>query len=234
MERISTGVEGLDEMLHGGLIAGRTYLITGGPGAGKTIMCMQYLMDGVKKNDRGLYVALEEQATALKEDMASFGWDLNRIKILDTMQDMASGVWALKTTGVISKPEFNLKSLVETLRNIIIQNKPKRLVIDSLTSIKILYESSTEARRELLGFINFLESTGCTTLLTSELEGPDTLMEEFLTSGVLKLHLIESDGEKVSAVSIQKIRGSSFDRHMRPMKITDKGLVVFPNESVFG
>jgi KaiC/GvpD/RAD55 family RecA-like ATPase len=234
MEKISTGIEGLDEMLHGGLIANRSYLVTGGPGAGKTIMCIQYLMEGVRLNEKGLYVALEEQAQELKDDMGMFGWDLNKIRVLDTMQDMASGVWALKTTGVISKPEFNLKNLIEALRNILLQYKPKRLVIDSLTSIKMLYDSKTEARRELLGLINYLESTGCTTLLTSELEGPDNLMEEFLVSGVLKLHLLESDGEKISAVGIQKIRGTSFDKHMRPMKITDKGMIVFPNESVFG
>jgi KaiC/GvpD/RAD55 family RecA-like ATPase len=231
---VSTGIAGLDEMLHGGIIGGRTYLITGGPGAGKTILCMQYLMEGVKQNEKGLYVALEEQAQELKDDMGAFGWDLQRIKILDTMQDMASGVWALKTTGVITKPEFNLKSLIEAIRTILLSYKPKRMVIDSLTSIKMLYDSKTEARRELLGFINFLESTGCTTLLTSELEGPDILMEEFLTSGVLKIHMVESDGEKVSAVSIQKVRGTSFDKHMRPMKITDQGIVVFPKESVFG
>lgn len=234
MEKITTGVEGLDEMLHGGLISERTYLVTGGPGAGKTILCMQFLMEGVRLNEKCLYVALEEQATELKDDMMSFGWDINRIKILDTMQDMASGIWALKTTGVISKPEFNLKSLIETLRNLLVQYKPKRIVIDSLTSIKMLYDSKTEARRELLGFVNFLEGTGCTTLLTSELEGPDTVMEEFLTSGVVKIHMIESDGEKIGAVSIQKMRGSSFDKHIRPMKVTDKGIIVFPNESVFG
>lgn len=234
MEKITTGIDGLDEMLHGGLIAGRTYLVVGGPGAGKTIMCMQFLMDGTKNGDRGLYVALEEQAQQLKEDMIPFGWDVQRIKILDTMQDMASGIWALKTTGVISKPEFNLKTLIDAMRNIILQYKPKRIVIDSITSIKMLYESKIEARRELLGFINFLESTECTALITAELEGPDILMEEFLTSGVIKLHLIESDGEKISAMSIQKIRGSSFDKHMRPLKITNNGIVVFPNESVFG
>jgi KaiC/GvpD/RAD55 family RecA-like ATPase len=234
MEKTTTGIDGLDEMLHGGIISGRTYLVVGGPGAGKTIMCMQFLMDGVKKGDKGLYVALEEQAQQLKEDMIPFGWDVQRIKILDTMQDMASGIWALKTTGVISKPEFNLKTLIEAMRNIVLQYKPKRIVIDSITSIKMLYESKIEARRELLGFINFLESTECTTLITAELEGPDILMEEFLTSGVIKLHLIESDGEKISALSIQKIRGSSFDKHMRPMKITNSGIVVFPNESVFG
>ncbi len=234
MEKISTGVSGLDEMLHGGLIAGRPYLITGGPGAGKTIMCMQFLMEGIKNNEKCLYVALEEQAQELKEDMASFGWDLQRIKILDTMQDMASGVWAIKTAGVISKPEFTLKNLIEAIRNIMVSYKPKRMVVDSLTSIKMLYESMTEARQEILGLLNFLEATGCTTLLTSELSGPEVLMEEFLTSGVLKIHLIDNEGERLSAVSVQKMRGSSFDKHMRPMKITDTGIVVFPNESVFG
>ncbi|MBD3387826.1 MAG: AAA family ATPase [Candidatus Altiarchaeales archaeon] len=234
MEKISTGIDGLDEMLHGGFISGRPYLIVGGPGAGKTILCMQFLMDGVKNNERCLYVALEEQASQLKQDMASFGWDIQRIKLLDTMQDLASGLWAIKTAGVISKPEFTLKNLIEAMRNIYMSYKPKRVVIDSLTSIKMLYESRTEARRELLGFLNFLETTNCTTLLTSELEGPDVLMEEFLASGVIKLHLIESEGERLSAVSIQKMRGTAFDKHMRPMKITDEGITVFPNESVFG
>lgn len=234
MEKISTGIPGLDEMLHGGLISGRPYLIVGGPGAGKTILCMQYLMDGIAKNEKGLYVALEEQAQELSQDMVSFGWDLARVKVLDTMQDMASGIWAIKTTGVISKPEFTLKNLIEAIRDILVTYKPKRVVIDSLTSIKMLYESQIEARRELLGLMNFLESSGCTSLLTSELQGPDILMEEFLASGVLKLHLIDTEGERLSAVSIQKIRGSSFDKHIRPMKITEKGIVVFPNESVFG
>jgi circadian clock protein KaiC len=113
------------------------------------------------------------------------------------------------------------------------QYKPRRIVIDSLTSVKMLYDNQTDARRELLGFVNFLESTGCTTLLTSELGGQDTLMEEFLTSGVIKMHNIDSDGERISAISIQKIRGSGFDKHMRPMKITNNGIVIFQNESVF-
>jgi len=234
MEKTSTGIQGLDEILYGGLIVGRPYLVIGGPGAGKTILCMQFLMDGVKKNEKGLYVALEEQAHELKQDMTPFGWDLQRIKILDTMQDMASGIWALKTAGVITKPEFTLKNLVEAIRGTLVSYKPSRIVVDSLTSIKMLYESKIEARRELLGFLSFLESTGCTTLLTSELEGPDVLMEEFLTSGVIKLSIIESEGERLSAVSIQKMRGSNFDKHLRPMKILDSGIVVFPNESVFG
>ena len=233
MERIKSGVEGLDEILHGGLIEGRTYLVAGGPGAGKTILCMQFLMEGVKNNERGFYVALEEQAQELKEDMSSFGWDLQRIKILDTMQDLASGIWAIKTTTPLGKPEMNLKTLVEAMRNIILSYKPKRIVVDSLTSIRMLYESHAEIRREILGFLNFLETTGCTTLLTAESIGQDVTMEEFLTSGVIKIHSIDNDGERIGAISVQKMRGSNFDKHMRPMKITNNGVVVFPNESVF-
>jgi KaiC/GvpD/RAD55 family RecA-like ATPase len=233
MERVKSGIEGLDEMLHGGLIEGRTYLVAGGPGAGKTILCMQFLMDGVKNNERGFYVALEEQAQELKEDMSSFGWDLGRIKILDTMQDLASGVWAIKTSTPLGKPEMNLKTLVEAMRNVILAYKPKRIVVDSLTSIRMLYESHSETRRELLGFLNFLETTGCTTLLTAEAIGSEVTMEEFLASGVLKIHSIDNDGERISALSVQKMRGSNFDKHMRPMKITNNGMVVFPNESVF-
>ncbi|MBU0762277.1 MAG: hypothetical protein KKD39_04575 [Candidatus Altiarchaeota archaeon] len=235
MEKIKTGVEGLDDMLLGGLIPARSYLVVGGPGAGKTIFCIQFLMQGIKENKRCLYVALEEQADSLKVDMAELGWDISRIKILDTMQDISQGLWTLKTPGSIQKPPFSLKSLVESLKVIVTQYKPERMVIDSLTSVKMLYDSQQESRRELLGFINFLEKTGATTLLTSEFtSGSETVMEEFLSSGVIKLHLLDKDGERINAISIGKIRGSTFDKHMRPLKISENGIVVFPNESVFG
>jgi len=233
MEKIATGVNGLDEMLLGGLIPGRAYLVVGGPGAGKTILSMQYLMQGVNNGERCLYVALEEQATQLKQDMSEFGWDISRIRILDTMQNITAGIWALKTPE-IQKPEFTLRSLVQALNKMIGTYKPSRIVIDSLTSVKMLYEDRKTARKEILGFINFLENIDCTTLLTAELIAEDIIMEEFLVSGVVKLHLLQNAGERVSAVSVQKYRGSSFDRHMRPVKITSDGMVVFPNESVFG
>lgn len=232
MDRIKTGVPGIDEMLHGGLIPKRTYLVIGGPGAGKTIFSFQFLLQGLAENEKVLYVALEEQASQLKQDMAEFGWDISRIKMLDTMQSIFSGVWALKTAQV-TKPEFSLRTLVIALKQIIESYQPKRIVIDSLTSIKMLYEKEQMARRELLGFLNFLENTGCTTILTSELVGNETIVEEFLASGVIKMHLIQNSGEKIGAVSIEKMRGSSFDRHIRPLKITAKGVVVFPNEAVF-
>jgi len=234
MKKIPTGISGLDEMLNDGLIENRPYLIAGGPGTGKTILCMQFLMEGVRNNEKGLFIALEEQASELEENMSSFGWDLKRIKIVDTTQELSTGMWMFRTDSVVSRPEFTLANLIGIIRDRLSTYQPKRIVIDSLTSVKMLNESSIESRRDLLSLINFLYRANCTTLLTTEIEDAETIMDEFLVSGVIKLHLIEREGDRVSAISIDKIRGSSFDRHIRPMKITNKGISVFPNESVFG
>lgn len=233
MERVKTGIEGLDKMLGGGLIKGRAYIISGGPGAGKTVMAMRFLMEGTKNKEKGLYVALEEQALELKQDMANFGWTLNNIKIVDTMQDVSTRTWKLKIDSVTSKPEFTLMNLMDMLNKRLETYRPERVVIDSLTSIKMLYGDQKTSRREMLALMNFLSKSACTALLTSETEDTEALMEEFLASGVIRIHQIEKEGETVSAIQIKKMRGMSFDRHIRPMKITDEGVVVFPTESVF-
>ncbi|HHQ44973.1 MAG TPA: hypothetical protein ENN13_02425, partial [Candidatus Altiarchaeales archaeon] len=204
-----------------------------GPGVGKTILGIQFLMHGAEKGDKGLYVALEEQADQVREDMAEFGWDLSRIKILDTLQDAASGVWTLKSAGIGGQPDMTLRNLVSAMREKIQSYKPKRIVIDSLTSIKMLYETSADMRRDILGLMNFLLATNCTTILTSEQAGDEVLLEEFLVSGVIKLDRIYTEGDRLTSISIEKMRGSGFDKHIRPMKITDKGIVVFSNESLF-
>jgi KaiC/GvpD/RAD55 family RecA-like ATPase len=233
MEKIKTGVKGLDEMLGGGLVKGRPYIIVGGPGVGKTILCMQFLMEGIKNNEKCLYVALEEQADQLREDMKAFGWDISRIRILDTMQDLGSGVWTIKTAGVITKPEFTLKNLIDAVRNLLVAYKPSRIAIDSLTSVKMLYDNPLEIRRGIVGLMNFLIASGTTTILTSESTGEDVLMEEFLASGVIKLSLVESEGERLSALNILKMRGTDFDKNTRPLKVAEKGIVVYPHESVY-
>ncbi|MCX6695154.1 MAG: AAA family ATPase [Candidatus Altiarchaeota archaeon] len=233
MEKIKTGVPGLDEMLYGGIIKGRPYLVAGGPGTGKTTLCVQFLMEGLKNNEKALYLSLEEQADELKEDMALFGWNLDKIRVIDTSQDLSTGVWSLRTVGLISKPEFNLKNLVNVIKEKIEDYGPQRVIIDSLTSVKMLYDDRMTARKEILGFMNVLSRLGCTTILTSESSGPDTLMEEFLACGVIKLFVIEEKGERLNALLIQKMRGSKFDNHIRPVKITDKGMIVYATESVF-
>ncbi len=195
---------------------------------------MQFLLEGAKANEKGVYIALEEQQEELEQNMSQFGWDLRNIKIIGTTQELSTGIWTFKVDSVMSKPEFTLSNLIGILQGKITNYKPKRIVIDSLTSVKMMYEENISARKEILTLMNFLSHSGCTTLLTSEsLDSEQTFMEEFLCSGVIKIHSIQKEGEKVSAISVEKLRGAGFDRHIRPMKITSRGIEVFPNETVF-
>lgn len=237
MNKIKTGIEGLDEMLGGGLVEGRPYIIAGGPGAGKTILGMQFLLQGIKNRERAIYVSLEETAEQLRDEMAALGWDITPIKILDTTQELGMSKWVIKADNVISKPEFTLSNLMKILSRRMESYKPRRMVIDSVTSIRLMYEKKSDMRREILAMMNFLSMSECTTLLTSEVDinikASQVLMEEFLASGVIKLHTIDRRGEIINAISIEKIRGTDFDKHLRPLRITDEGIVVFPGETVF-
>jgi len=232
MERVRTGVSGLDEMLNGGLITNRPYVVIGAPGSGKTILGMQFLMDGIKVNEKGLYVSLEESAEELTANMALFGWNLQNIKILDTSQDFSSDKWFIKTDSIISKPEFSLSSLLTVLHEKISSYRPKRVVIDSLTSIRMLYEKDYEMRKGLLSLMYFLFRSDATTLLMSTGTSMN-MMEESLASGIVRMTRLDNRGEAIHGISVDKMRGSDFDKHIRPMKITDKGLVVFNTESIY-
>ncbi|MDD5111189.1 MAG: ATPase domain-containing protein [Candidatus Altiarchaeota archaeon] len=232
IKKVRTGVEGLDKMLNGGLIENRSYIIVGGPGTGKTILSMQFLMEGAKSGEEGLFVSLEESGTELRDDMATFSWDLRRIKIIDSTQEL-SGKWALKVESVIAGPELTLTNLLTILREYISKYGIKRVVIDSLTSFKLMQKSPVDYRRACLTLMKFLNSVNCTALLTIEKEDHEPVMEEFLSSGVIELDFINHSGEWLNSIRVKKMRGMSMDQHVRPMKITDKGIVVFQNESLY-
>jgi len=236
MEKVKTGIPGLDEMLGGGLIKNRPYLICGGPGTGKTILAIQFLMQGLKENEGCLFIALEEPSKQLIENMSEFGWDIREIDIVDTAQEIAEGKWFIKPSDFESHPEFTLLSLIDIINKKLDTRDLKRIVIDSLTSIMSLYENEVEMRRGILSLMNFLSTTGCTTVITDEVRTQsrkDVLMEEFLASGVIRIHTMEKKGEMMNGISILKMRGSDFDRHIRPMRITNKGIVVFPEDTLF-
>jgi KaiC/GvpD/RAD55 family RecA-like ATPase len=232
LEKIKTGVEGLDAMLNGGLIKGRSYTVVGGPGTGKTILSMHFLMEGAKNGEEGLFMALEESASEIKENMALFGWDLRRIKLVDTTQDL-SGKWSIRVDSAVAGPELTLNNILATLRDYITKYNIKRVVIDSLTSFKTMQKTEIDYRRGLLTLIKFLSTAGCSSILTIEDSDKDALMEEFLSSGVIELGFIEHSGEWLNSIRIKKMRGTSYDQHTRPMRITNKGIVVFSNESLF-
>ena len=233
MNRISTGIRGVDEMLNGGLIPNRTYVLKGGPGAGKTIFAIQYLLEGVKRGENVLYVALEETQDELKEDMKNFDWDLgasHNFVIYDASPTGLSG-WKIYSRELFDTGEFDLKTFYTTLKEKIEIIKPTRLVIDPITIFEFLYSSEVDLRKDLIVLIRLFKQYRVTTLLISEYTR-SVQTEDFLVSGIIELQTYEIRGVCLRGIMIKKIRGSNFDEVIRPYKITKDGFVVFHKETL--
>ncbi|MBM3309798.1 MAG: hypothetical protein FJY77_06025, partial [Candidatus Altiarchaeales archaeon] len=147
-------------------------------------------------------------------------------------QDL-SGKWSIKVDSAIAGPELTLNNILATLRDYINKYNVRRVVIDSLTSFKTMQKTGIDYRRGLLTLLKFLSTEGCTSILTIEDSDKEALMEEFLSSGVIQLDFVEHSGEWLNSIRIKKMRGSSYDQHTRPLKITNKGITIFSNESLF-
>lgn len=229
LEKIKTGVSGLDKMLNNGLIEGRPYVISGGPGAGKTILGFQFLLEGKNHGETGLYLTLSEPAHEIRENMETFGWDTSSVKILDGSPQMEGYFERAK-----KEPGYTPHDLLRIVSQEIEKHNHKRIVIDSLTAFKLLYEGDFNVRKLVLKFMRYLTNQGCTTLLLLESKDESSVsLEDFLSRGVIRLHQINVSGEIQNAISINKMRGTGFDKHIRPMSITSKGVVVHSEQTMF-
>ena len=223
MRKVKTGIQGLDKMLNGGLIEGRPYLVIGGPGAGKSILAIQFLMVSVNRGESALYVTLDEPFNEIRENMATFGWNTSRIRILDLSPE---GQQEDKST-------YGLDYLYEELKNEMNNQKHKRVAFDSTTTLRMLDESDFKARRRISSIMKLLANSHCTSLLICEADTTELPVESFLARGVIKLFTTNVSGEKVRALGIEKMRGTAFDEHIRPFSITNNGIQVAADEFVF-
>ena len=232
MIKVKTGVSGLDKMLNGGLIAGRPYLVSGMPGAGKSIFGMQFLMQAVNEGKSGIYVTMEERKKGLKQNFRVFGWDIDKIHVIQATPELGNNMWEIRTDASFINMTLNMNNLTDAIKERM-KHSVERIVLDSVTTLKMLYSSEVDARREILSLIHFLTDTGCTSLLLAEKFNEDRAMESFLAEGSIELRIIEEKGIKKRAIEIKKMRGTAFDEQWRPMKITDKGITVYADEALF-
>jgi len=131
LRKVRTGIPGLDKMLNGGLIEGRPYLIIGGPGAGKSILAMQFLMVSVNRGESALYVTLDEPYNEIRQNMSNFGWDTKKVRILDLSPE-GKGV---------DVEGYNLNYLFQELEQELIAQRHKRVAFDSTTTLRMLDET---------------------------------------------------------------------------------------------
>lgn len=241
IERVSTGIKGLDEMLGGGLPLGRCILVCGGPGSGKTIFGIQFLYNGATRyNERGLYVSLDESPIHLKENMAGFGWNLEKLEkkrklaIIDASPIRTIPGEVKIGELSIGKRDFSMLSLIEIIKTKAKEIDAKRIVVDPITSLIVQYPDVSEKRNAALDLFEAISRLGTTNLITTELRAT-TLQrtvqaEEFLSHGVIVFHVFHEDGELVRAVQIEKMRGVAHDQQIRPYRISEQGIVVYSKE----
>lgn len=238
VERVKTGVPGLDEILNGGIPKRNVVLLSGGPGTGKTIMASQFLWSGLQSGEPGIYVALEEHPVQVRVNMRSFGWDVRqyenegRFAVVDAF---TGGVGeAAKREKYVVRDTDNIDELVDVLRTAIKDINAQRVVIDSVSTLYLTRPSI--ARNIVLQLKKVLSGTGTTSILVSQVSvtergfgGPGV---EHAADGIIRLDLDEVDGELVRSIIVWKMRGTSHSMKRHMFEITDKGIVVYPNKIV--
>ena len=240
----------MDEILGGGFPKGRTILVVGSPGSGKTILAIQFLRAGAVNGERSIYITFDERPEQVKENVSAFGWDLDRLEaegkimFVDATpfrQSRTASVGRFETRsgltmqGVI--PEVTLGTLVETVKRLAEEEGVTRLAVDPVTSLLVRYHSPIKMRRAMLMLFDALSSTGATCLVTSEMRTAMLTrkfqLEEFLSQGVVLLRTGIHDGNVVRAIQVEKMRGIAHDTQLRPYLIGQNGIEVFPKDKVF-
>jgi circadian clock protein KaiC len=223
VERIRSGVEGLDRLVEGGFLRGDVILLAGNTGSGKTIFSVEFICKGATQyGEKGVFVTFEEDAETLKRNILELGFDLEKlereglIRVLD--------LEAIKGSGLSANIDFILDALREM--------KAKRLVIDSLTAFLIACQEKFEYRTLMHLFYKILKKLGCTSIMTCSVPtGLNTLglgIEEFIADSVITLENTVRDGQLKTRFLIRKMRGTNHSKKYHEVVIDRKGLKIVP------
>lgn len=228
-QRFATGIKGLDAIMRGGFIPGRLYLLDGDPGAGKTTFASQFLLEGLSRGDKCLYVTLSETREELSAGAESHGWALDGIEIVELVANAED----LDGEGDLTMLNPSEVELTETTRKVleaVERFKPTRMVFDSLSELRLLAQNSLRYRRQILALKQFFIGRECTVLLLDDrtAEGPDLQLHS-IAHGVIALNFKAPDYGKVRReLQILKFRGSDFTSGFHDFVIEADGIEVFP------
>jgi KaiC/GvpD/RAD55 family RecA-like ATPase len=221
IERISSGIPGLDKLMEGGFVKGSTNLIAGSTGACKTIFGCQFIWHGLQNNENGVYITLEERPEDIMEDVARFGWDFK--KYIDTNKFAINQI----IPG-------NVEELKDLIINLAKRVNAGRFVLDSISLATVSWKERPEERFMLriktFDLIRTLKTLKLTSLLISEVPTGAVKLsrygfEEFMVDGIIVLKILPVD-IPMRAIQILKMRRTSHNIEVHPFEITNKGLVV--------
>jgi circadian clock protein KaiC len=209
--RVPFGVRGLDDILEGGLAGQRLYLVSGEPGTGKTTLALQFLLEGARRAEAGLYVTLSETSEELNASAASHGWSLDKLTVYElSSMEQASGLPAAQT--LFHPSEVELNETTKGVLDIVERMRPQRVVFDSLSEMRLLARDPLRYRRQILSLKQFFAGRGCTVLLLDDGSGTQSdLQLESLAHGVIEMeHLSPLYGSERRRLRVKKMRGMGF------------------------
>src|SRR3954468_3300116 len=228
-EPVSSGSEALDYILAGGFAANHIHLIEGAPGAGKTTLGLQFLLDGTKKGDRCLYITLSESEAELRQVGETHAWDLSEIEIFELVPPELS-LDPEREQSIVYASDLELGETVGMVMDEVTRISPTRIVFDSLSEIRLLAQGSLRYRRQVLALKHFFAKRHCTALFLDDLtEMIDNLSLHSLAHGVIRLEqLAIAYGSERRRLRVYKMRGRSFLGGFHDFRIREGGLEIFP------
>ena len=228
--RVDLGIEGLDEMIQGG-VPERSLLVTmGDAGTGKTTFGIQYLQRGLADDQKAIYIALEESREDVVQAADEKGWPFEEY-IEDDMLAVVD-LDPIEMANSLTSIRGDLPRLVDAFG-------ADRLVLDSVSLLEMMYDNQAERRTEIFDFTRSLKQAGVTTMLTSEASESNPYASrhgiiEYLTDGVFVLQYVRSEFRETRlAVEIQKIRNANHSRETKPYEITSNGISVYQQANIF-
>src|SRR6267143_4477243 len=219
--RVKTGIVELDEMLRGGFMPGDVVMLAGSAGSGKTTLGLQYLVNGVKLGEPGIYVTFEELPDQIYRDAKNFGWDLRK------MEDEG------KFRVICTSPNLMLESGDGSLLDDVLKEvQPRRLVIDSLSHLE-MFVKKDDMRMEAYRIVSYLKTRGISSILlweSSQISGGSFSVTDvglsFLVDCIVALKPVEIESAMRKALVVLKMRGSYHDKRLREYDITSQGITV--------
>jgi len=227
-QRTPTGIEGLDHILGGGVTANRLYLVEGTPGTGKTTFALQFLLEGARRGEAGLYVTLSETEAELRAVARTHGWSLDPLELFELVPE--AGLDPDQEQTLLHPSEVELGETVRGVMERVDALKPKRVVLDSLSELRLLAQNPLRYRRQILALKHFFSSRDCTVLvLDDRTSEPGDLQLHSIAHGVISLDQTATGfGAERRQLRVIKMRGIKYSGGYHDMSIMTGGICVYP------